>query len=55
MLSARLTSSSSNSTEGLTIVIKGRPVRLLTSEELAGRADAVFGDVLAALTAGPAL
>ena len=29
------------------------PVQLLTSEELAGRADAVFADVLAALTAGP--
>jgi hypothetical protein len=29
------------------------PVQLLSSDELAGRADAVFGDVLAALTSGP--
>jgi hypothetical protein len=28
------------------------PVQLLTAGELAGRADAVFGDVLAALTSG---
>jgi hypothetical protein len=30
------------------------PVQLLSDDELAGRADAVFPDVLAALTAGPA-
>ncbi len=29
------------------------PVQLLSRDELAGRADAVFPDVLAALTAGP--
>ena len=29
------------------------PVQLLSHDELAGRADAVFPDVLAALTAGP--
>ena len=29
------------------------PVQLLSSDELAGRADAVFGDVLAALTSRP--
>ena len=29
------------------------PVQLLSADELAGRADAVFPDVLAALTAGP--
>ena len=30
------------------------PVQLLSDDELAGRADAVFPDVLAALTAGQA-
>ena len=30
------------------------PVQLLSDDELAGRADAVFPDVLGALTAGPA-
>ena len=29
------------------------PVQLLSGDELAGRADAVFGDVLTALTCGP--
>ena len=29
------------------------PVQLLTGDELAARADAVFADVLAALTSGP--
>jgi hypothetical protein len=38
---------------GARVAYVPHPVQLLTSEELAGRADAVFGDVLAALTAGP--
>ena len=36
------------------VVYVPHPVQLLTDDELAGRADTVFPDVLAALTAGPA-
>ena len=39
---------------GARVVYIPHPVQLLTADELAGRADAVFGDVLAALTNGPA-
>jgi hypothetical protein len=38
---------------GARMVYIPHPVQLLTRDELSGRADAVFGDVLAALTAGP--
>ena len=35
------------------VVYIPHPVQLLSGGELAGRADAAFGDVLAALTRGP--
>ncbi len=38
---------------GARVVYIPHPVQLLTGAELAGRADAVFGDMLAALTSGP--
>jgi hypothetical protein len=38
---------------GARMVYVPHPVQLLTHDELSGRADAVFGDVLAALTRGP--
>jgi hypothetical protein len=39
---------------GARVVYIPHPVQLLSHDELAGRADAVFGAVLAALTSGPA-
>jgi len=38
---------------GARVLYIPHPVQLLSADDLAGRADAVFGDVLAALTAGP--
>jgi hypothetical protein len=38
---------------GARVLYIPHPVQLLSSDELVGRADAVFGDVLAALTSGP--
>jgi hypothetical protein len=38
---------------GARVVYIPHPVQLLSGEELDGRADAAFGDVLAALTSGP--
>jgi len=38
---------------GARVLYIPHPVQLLSAGDLAGRADAVFPDVLAALTAGP--
>jgi hypothetical protein len=38
---------------GCRMVYIPHPVQLLSRDELAGRADAVFADVVAALTSGP--
>ena len=38
---------------GARVLYIPHPVQLLSADELAGRADAVFPDVLAALTCGP--